>query len=51
MGALSYEPELSRQTVDDVPLDLDKLAEESAVVRAGEDEEVFEDPLRLNGSS
>ncbi|MGD0481552.1 MAG: HipA domain-containing protein, partial [Terracidiphilus sp.] len=46
-----YEPELSQQTADDAPLALDKLAEESAVVLAGENEEVFEDLLRLNGSS
>ncbi len=51
MGALSYEPELSQQTADDAPLALDKLAEESSVVLAGENEEVFEDLLRLNGSS
>ena len=51
MGALSYEPELSQQTADDAPLALDKLAEESATVLAGENEEVFEDLLRLNGSS
>jgi serine/threonine-protein kinase HipA len=51
MGALSYEPELSQQIADDAPLALDKLAEESAVVLAGENEEVFEDLLRLNGSS
>jgi serine/threonine-protein kinase HipA len=51
MGALSYEPELSQQTAYDVPLALDKLAEESAAVLSGENEEVFEDLLRLNGSS
>jgi len=51
MGALSYEPELSQQTADDAPLALDKLADESAAVLAGENEEVFEDLLRLNGSS
>ena len=51
MGALSYEPELGQQTIDDAPLALDKLAEESAVVLAGENEEVFEELLRLNGSS
>ena len=51
MGALSYEPVLSQQSADDAPLVLDKLAEESAVVLAGENEEVFEDLLRLNGSS
>jgi serine/threonine-protein kinase HipA len=51
MGALSYEPQLGRQNGDDAPLALDKLAEESAAVLAGEDEEVFEELLRLNGSS
>ena len=51
MGALSYEPELSQQNADDAPLALDKLAEESAAVLAGENEEVIEELLRLNGSS
>jgi serine/threonine-protein kinase HipA len=51
MGALSYEPELGLENPDDAPLVLDKLAEESAVVLGGENEEVFEELLRLNGSS
>ncbi|WP_420240079.1 type II toxin-antitoxin system HipA family toxin (plasmid) [Telmatobacter bradus] len=51
MGALSYEPELGQKTTDDAPLALDTLAEESAAVLAGENEEVFEELLRLNGSS
>jgi serine/threonine-protein kinase HipA len=51
MGALSYEPELGLQNTDDAPLVLDKLADESAAVLAGENEEVFEELLRLNGSS
>jgi len=51
MGALSYEPELGLQNADDAPLLLDKLADESAAVLAGENEEVFEELLRLNGSS
>jgi serine/threonine-protein kinase HipA len=51
MGALSYEPELGLQNTDDVPLALDRIAEESAAVLAGENEEVFEELLRLNGSS
>ena len=51
MGALSYEPELSPQIADDAPLALDKLAEESAAVLSGENDEVFEDLLRLSGSS
>jgi serine/threonine-protein kinase HipA len=51
MGALSYEPELGPENSDDAPLVLDKLAEESTAVLAGENEEVFEELLRLNGSS
>jgi serine/threonine-protein kinase HipA len=51
MGALSYQPELTEVGVSDEPLSLDKLADESAIVLAGENEEVFEDLLRLNGSS
>ena len=51
MGALSYEPELEQQNGDDSMLSLDTLAEESAAVLAGENEEVFEELLRLNGSS
>ena len=51
MSALSYEPELGLPNPEDAPLALDKLAEESAAVLAGENEEVFEELLRLNGSS
>jgi serine/threonine-protein kinase HipA len=51
MGALSYEPERGNHKGTKAPLALDKLAEESALVLAGDDEEVFEDLLRLNGSS
>jgi len=51
MGALSYEPDLSKYSSDDMPLALDRLAEESAIVLAGESEEVFEELLRLSGSS
>ena len=51
MGALSYEPERGLKNADDAPLKLDRLAEESAAVLAGENEEVFEELLRLNGSS
>jgi serine/threonine-protein kinase HipA len=51
MGALSYEPERNVENADDGPLALDKLAEESAAVLAGESDEVFEELLRLNGSS
>jgi serine/threonine-protein kinase HipA len=51
MGALSYEPERNEQTAQDAPLALDKLADESAIMLAGDNEEVFEELLRLNGSS
>ena len=51
MGALSYEPELGLRNTDDVPLALDRIAEESAAVLAGENEEVLEELLRLNGSA
>jgi serine/threonine-protein kinase HipA len=51
MGALSYEPDMGLENTDDAPLMLDKLAEKSAAVLAGENEEVFEELLRLNGSS
>lgn len=52
MGALSYEPDRSMRSADpDAILKLDKLAAESAIVLAGESEEVFEELLRLNGSS
>ncbi len=51
MGALSYEPEFGEGEAADAPLALDKLAEESATVLEGENEEVFEELLRLNGSS
>jgi serine/threonine-protein kinase HipA len=51
MGALSYEPDRSAVDADESVLALDKLAEESAIVLAGENEEVFEELLRLNGSS
>ena len=51
MGALSYEPDRSAVNGDGSELVLDKLAEESAIVLAGENEEVFEELLRLNGSS
>jgi serine/threonine-protein kinase HipA len=51
MGALSYEPELGRRDLPHDPLKLDELAEESIAVMAGENEEVIEELLRLNGSS
>jgi serine/threonine-protein kinase HipA len=51
MGALVYEPDYSAVMSGDEPLLLDKLAEEAAIVLAGENDEVFEELLRLNGSS
>jgi serine/threonine-protein kinase HipA len=51
MGALSYEPDLSQYSGDATPIALDRLAEESAIVLAGESDEVFEELLRLSGSS
>ena len=51
MGALSYEPDRSLVSDNEKPLALDRLAEESAIMLAGESEEVFEELLRLNGSS
>jgi serine/threonine-protein kinase HipA len=51
MGALSYEPERGKHSAMKAPLALDRLAEESAIVLAGENDEVFEELLRLNGSS
>ena len=51
MGALSYEPDRSSDSGSDTPLVLDRLAAESAIVLAGESEDVFEELLRLNGSS
>lgn len=51
MGALSYEPERGLANTEDATLELDKLAEQSATVLAGENEVVFEELLGLNGSS
>jgi serine/threonine-protein kinase HipA len=51
MGALSYEPDRSDESGDDVRLALDRLAEESKIMLAGESEDVFEELLKLNGSS
>lgn len=51
MGALSYEPELTAGQADAAALSLDRLAEESATVLKGESGEVFEELLRLSGSS
>ena len=49
MGALSYEPELGEHGAAEAPLALDKLAEESATILEEENEEIFEELLRLNG--
>jgi serine/threonine-protein kinase HipA len=51
MGALSYEPGRSGDARGDAPLALDRLAEESAIMLTGESGEVFEELLRLSGSS
>lgn len=51
MGALSYEPELTAGQADAAALSLDRLAEESATVLRGESGEVFDELLRLSGSS
>jgi serine/threonine-protein kinase HipA len=51
MGALGYEPDLSGHSEGETRLALDRLAQESAIVLAGESEEVFEELLRLSGSS
>ncbi len=54
MGALSYEPDYSGGLIassDDGGISLDRIAEESRIVLAGDSEEVFDDLLRLNGSS
>ena len=51
MGALSYEPDHSQDAGSVEPLALDRLAEESAIVLTGDSEEVFEELLRLSGSS
>lgn len=51
MGALSYEPDRSSDMSGNAPLRIDKLAEEAAIVLAGEHDDVFEELLLLNGSS
>jgi serine/threonine-protein kinase HipA len=51
MGALCYEPDRSLTSSDNEPIQLDKIADEAAIVLAGESEEVFDDLLALNGSS
>jgi serine/threonine-protein kinase HipA len=51
MGALVYEPDRSLDTDGEKALSLDRLAAEAAIMLAGESDEVFEELLRLNGSS
>ncbi|NDJ10855.1 MAG: type II toxin-antitoxin system HipA family toxin [Acidobacteriia bacterium] len=51
MGALSYEPELGGGECDQLPLSLEKLAGEAAIMLSGDSETVFEELLQLNGSS
>ena len=51
MGALTYEPSQDQGPMNEGTLILDRLAEESAIMLAGEKEEVFEELLRLSGSS
>ncbi len=51
MGALSYEPDRGEASPGETDLSLDRLAQESAAVLAGQNEDVFEELLDLNGSS
>ena len=51
IGALTYEPARDHGSVNEGPLVLDRLAEQTAIMLAGENEEVFEELLRLSGSS
>lgn len=51
MGALSFEPDRSIDDGGETAFSLDRLAEEAAIMLAGESDEVFEELLRLNGSS
>ncbi|HEY4086374.1 MAG TPA: type II toxin-antitoxin system HipA family toxin, partial [Bryobacteraceae bacterium] len=54
MGALSYEPDYGGELWhrgEETEISLDRIAEESRIVLAGDTEEVFDDLLRLNGSS
>lgn len=51
MGALSYEPDLSEGDGEPVVLKLDKLAAEAATVLAGEQGDVVDRLLKLNGAS
>ena len=51
MGALSYEPDLSKGRRELVVLKLEKIAREAAAVFDGEQGPVIEELLRLNGGS
>lgn len=51
MGALTYEPDLSGGDDRAVTLDLARLAADAATVLAGEEGEVIETLLKLNGGS
>jgi len=51
MGALCYEPEQGALQSERDEVTLERIAEESARVLAGERDEVIEELLRLNGSS
>jgi len=51
MGALCYEPEQGALPSERDEVPLERIAEESARVLAGERDEVIEELLRLNGSS
>ncbi len=48
---MTYEPARDHGPTNEGPLALDRLAEESAIMLADENEEVFEELLRLNGAS
>ena len=51
MGALTYEPDLSKGSRPPVILKLNRLADEAAAVLAGAQGAVVEELLRLNGAS
>jgi serine/threonine-protein kinase HipA len=53
MGALSYEPDFSGgfANLSGDEISLDRIASESQIVLAGDTEEIFDELLRLNGSS
>ncbi len=51
MGALSYLPDISSPATNEKSLLLDKIAHEAEIVLSGQNEEVFEELLQLNGSS